>query len=505
MQNSKKIKYNLIIGVAGQFLTIALGIVLPRLVLTSYGSEVNGLINSVTQIYSYVGLLEAGIGTATIQALYKCIGSDDRNQTNAVLAATNRYYNKTGVLYAFAIVVFAVAYPLLVKTSLPIATVVLVIIFNGAGSVVGFFVQQKYLLLLRAEGKHYVDSILTTTITVIRNVAKILLMAMGMDVVWVQMIAMVIGLIQMVCITVYVKKNYKWIDLKVKPDYAAISQSKNVLIHQVSTLVFNNTDTIILTVFCGLKVVSVYSLYTLLFGMISNTLSVVVTSIVFAIGQAYHSDKERFQRLYDAYELGYMTLVFALYSVANFFILPFIKCYTAGVTDIEYIDSRLPLLFICTYLLSCGRSAPGQAINIAGHFKDTQSRSIFESVLNLTISLVAVQFLGIYGVLIGTIAALVYRANDMILYASHRILNRKARITYKRWIVNTVVFIGILFLNRYITVDLSSYGRIVLFCIPYTAGTLLIFFGVALLTNRETARDLLGLLQSMLGKNKKQG
>ena len=125
--------------------------------------------------------------------------------------------------------------------------------------------------------------------------------------------------------------------------------------------------------------------------------------------------------------------------------------------------------------------------------------------MNLTISLVAVQFLGIYGVLIGTIAALVYRANDMILYASHRILNRKARITYKRWIVNTVVFIGILFLNRYITVDLSSYGRIVLFCIPYTAGTLLIFFGVALLTNRETARDLLGLLQSMLGKNKKQG
>lgn len=505
MQNGKKIKYNLIVGFASQFITIALGIVLPRLVLTSYGSEVNGLINSVTQIYSYVGLLEAGIGTATIQALYKTIGNQDRDKTNAILAATNRYYKKTGCLYALAVVIFSAVYPLIVKSDLPTSTVILVIIFNGAGSVVGFFVQQKYLLLLQAEGKDYINSMLTMLTGVGKNVAKIVLMAMGMDVVWVQMVAMVISLIQMVCITAYINKNYKWINLKVEPDYAAISQSKNVLVHQFSTLVFNNTDTIILTVFCGLKVVSVYSLYTLLFGMISNTLSVVVTSIVFAIGQAYHSDKQRFQRLYDAYELGYMTLVFALYSVANFFILPFIKCYTAGVTDIEYIDSRLPLLFICTYLLSCGRSAPGQAINIAGHFKDTQSRSIFESVLNLTISLVAVQFLGIYGVLIGTIAALVYRANDMILYASHRILNRKARITYKRWIVNTVVFIGILFLNRYITVDLSSYGRIVLFCIPYTAGTLLIFFGVALLTNRETARDLLGLLQSMLGKNKKQG
>jgi O-antigen/teichoic acid export membrane protein len=257
--------------------------------------------------------------------------------------------------------------------------------------------------------------------------------------------------------------------------------------------VFNNTDTIILTVFCGLMVVSVYSMYAMLLGMISTVLGIVVNSLVFAMGQSFHVDRKKFLQLYDAYELCYMTLAFALFSVANFFILPFIRCYTAGITDISYVDQYLPLLMITTYLLSCGRSASSQVINIAGHFKKTQYRSLFESFINITVSLVTVQIWGIYGVLIGTIVALLYRANDMILYANHKILNCSAWNTYKRWIVNAAIFIAILFINPLITVELSSFGAIILFCIPYTLCTLVIFFGVAFLTNGKTTKFLLEL------------
>ena len=71
---STKIKRNLIFGFSSEILAILLGIVVPKLTLTSYGSEINGLLSSVTQIYSYITLLEAGIGTATLQALYKTLG-----------------------------------------------------------------------------------------------------------------------------------------------------------------------------------------------------------------------------------------------------------------------------------------------------------------------------------------------------------------------------------------------------------------------------------------------
>ena len=61
---------NIVFGVLGQVITIVIGIVLPRMFIISYGSEVNGMLSSVNNIFTYIALLEAGIGTATVQALY---------------------------------------------------------------------------------------------------------------------------------------------------------------------------------------------------------------------------------------------------------------------------------------------------------------------------------------------------------------------------------------------------------------------------------------------------
>lgn len=502
MEDRKKIKYNLFWGIASELLTIVLGIIVPRLILTSYGSEVNGLLGSVTQIYSYIALLEAGIGTATVQALYKTVGKQNKEETNAVLAATNKYYHRTGMLYLLAIVLFSIIYPLVITTEIPTITIILVIVFNGLGSVINYLVQAKYFLLLQAEGKNYIKTALNMGTNVFKNIAKIVLMTCGFDVVFVQMIAMMVSLIQMLYVTWYIKKYYNWIDLKVAPDYKTISQSKNVLVHQISGLVFNNTDNIILSVFCGLKTVSVYSMYTMLFGMISTALSTVSSSIIFSLGQMFHVDRNRFLKLFDCYELFYMTLVFALYSVANYFILPFISLYTAGVYDIEYIDSYLPLLFIATYLLSCGRSATNQVINFAGHFKLTQNRSIAESFINLCVSLIAVQFCGIYGVLIGTIAALFYRSNDIIIYANRKILKRSPWITYKRWLINLIVFIMVLFINKKLNFDLSSYKNIIIYCIPYMISVFILFFCVAAISEPETTKFVVSILKGRIKDNK---
>ena len=485
MNTRTKIQKNMLIGFGSQLMTIALGILVPRLVLTSYGSEINGLLNSVTQIYSYIALLEAGVGMATVQALYKTVGTGDRAATNAVLSATNRYYHRTGILYLIAILAFSFLYTVSIRTEIPTATVVLIIIFNGMANVISYFFQGKYFLLLQAEGKNYIQTSLNMATNVFKNIAKIVLMSMGADVLLVQALAMGISLIQMLYITWYINKRYKWIDLSVEPDFKSISQSKNVLIHQISGLIFNNTDAIVLSAVCGLKIVSIYSMYTMLFGMISTALSTVSSSVVFALGQMFHNNRKKFMKLYHCYETYYMSTVFALYSVANFFILPFMRLYTSGVNDVDYIDERLPLCFIATYLLSCGRSAPNQVIIFAGHFKLTQNRSILESIINLIVSIIAVRIYGIYGVLIGTVAALLYRTNDIIIYVNHRILYQSVWHTYKRWGCNMIIFICILFINSRIQLEMNTYFEIIKYCIPYTVITCLFYYIVASFTNRN--------------------
>ena len=69
MKDKSKIKYNLIVGIVGQIVSIVLGVVLPKLVMTSYGSEVNGLLSSVTNIYAYIAIVESGIAAASCRVI----------------------------------------------------------------------------------------------------------------------------------------------------------------------------------------------------------------------------------------------------------------------------------------------------------------------------------------------------------------------------------------------------------------------------------------------------
>ena len=493
-----KIKKNLIWGIFSELLTIILGILVPRLVLTNYGSEVNGLLGSVTQVYSYVALLEAGVGVVTVQALYKAFATKEREKVNAVLSATNKYYHRTGLLYLVAIVAFSIIYPIVIQTEIPTLTVVMVIVFNGLGSVINYFFQAKYLLLLQAEGKNYIKNTLAMCMSVFKNVAKIILIRLGFGVVFVQAIAMCTSIIQMIFIAWYINKYYKWIDLTVDPDFDSISQSKNAFVHQISGLVFNQTDNITLSVFCGLKVASVYSMYNLFYAMVNTAQVTVSGSVIFLLGQTYHSDKNKFMKLYEVYELYYIAASFSLYAIMTYMILPFLRLYTAGVEDISYIDAGLPYLFSTIGLMSCVRNAPNNVINFAGHYKQTQNRSIIEAIINLTVSIIAVQYIGIYGVLLGTIAAMIYRSNDIILYANKRLIQRNPWQTYRRILFCTCTFIAVQIISKCIKFSFNSYIRIIAFAIPYSVIVIMIFIVGASMFDINTVRYALEYIKKRI-------
>ena len=57
--NAKKGIYNIVFGILGQALTVVFAIIVPKVIIEYYGSEVNGLLSSISQILVYLGLFEA--------------------------------------------------------------------------------------------------------------------------------------------------------------------------------------------------------------------------------------------------------------------------------------------------------------------------------------------------------------------------------------------------------------------------------------------------------------
>ena len=252
----------------------------------------------------------------------------------------------------------------------------------------------------------------------------------------------------MLYISYYIKKNYSWMNLTVAPAYDRLSQRNSVLAHQLSGTVFSSTDAFVLSIFCGLSVVSVYSMYALLFGMVGTLLSNIAGSITFVLGQEMGRNQKKFVKLQDGFELVYISLSFSLIFVASVYILPFLRLYTGGVNDINYIDPALVILFVSVALIENSRLSSAKAIHVAGHFRKTQWHAWTEMIVNIVVSLIGVLKWGIYGVLIGTIAALLFRANAMIIYANKKILHRSPWRTYRRWLVNLALFIAVTVLSK---------------------------------------------------------
>ena len=435
-----RIKYNLFSGVLYQVVLIALSFLLPRLYLENFGSEVNGVLSTIKQIFVYMLLLESGVGLATTQALYKPVAEKNYNKVSSVISATHSYYVKVGVIYAIIILLIALVYEYIVPTGIEPGVIFGIVILTSLPQLFSYFFQAKYRILLEVDGRKYVITNSETILQLLSNVAKILVILLTNNLLLMQLSYCTLSLLQLVYIYAHAKRRYKWLSVKTQPDYEAIAQRKSVLVHQVSGMVFNNTDILLLSFLCDFTVVSVYTIYNIFFSQIQTFITSITSGFSFALGQMFHTDRAKFMKVYNVYETFYIMATFVIYTLMAVFLLPLIQIYTKGINDANYINSLLVILFVVMNLLSNGKLPSNHVLEYAGKFEETRSHAIWEMIINIAVSIVSILIWGICGAVIGTIVALLYRGTMMIYYSNKKVLMRGMFHTYKLWLVNGAVF-----------------------------------------------------------------
>lgn len=497
--NYKNGMKSMVFGIIQQATTILIGLIAPRLFIATFGSETNGVLNTIANIFSYLALVEAGVGTAALQAFYGTIAKKDNNASNGVLSAVHVFFKKAGFIYFIGVLLLAFFYPLSINTSLDYWTIFWLVILSGMGGVLNFWFQAKYKLYLQAEGKNYIISVLTMIVNFMTNIAKIGLILAGFNVVQIHVVYFVITLCQMGFVLWYIHRNYPWMNPHVKPNMDAITQKAAILVQQITWMICSNTDILILTyVGKDLAAVSVYAIYMMIYNMIQNIFNTIFGSFHYLLGQKYNENPEAYLSYHEIYEAISMAVTFGLYTTAYLLMEPFLKVYMYGITDAKYVDPILPLLFTIMYLLSSGREASSRVINFARHFKQMQWRAILESIINIVISIILVKRFEIYGVILGTIAAYLYRTNDIILYASNHLLGRKSLVTYKRWICNAVIFSIFVIVNQNIDLTVTSYMMFFLEVVPVFCITIGIYFISVFVYDRKVMIRFLGILKKLL-------
>lgn len=497
-KKDNRIKWNVVSGIVYQVVLIALSFLLPRLYLENFGSEVNGVLSTIKQIFAYLVLLESGVGLATTQSLYKPVAEGDHGKVSSVIAATHNYYSKIGVLYALIVLVIAVVYAFVIPTGISSGVVFGIVILTALPSLFSYFVQSKYRILLEVDGRKYVINNAETVLQLLSNVGKILVLVLTDNLLLIQAVYCALSLLQLGFIYLYAKRRYTWLDRKAVPDFTAIAQRKSVLVHQVSAMVFNNTDILLLSFMCDFKVVSVYTIYNIFFSQVQTFITSIVSGFSFALGQMFHTDRAKFTKVYNMYETVYIMATFIIYTLMAVFLLPLIQIYTQGIDDANYTNVYLLFLFVLMNLLANGKLPSNHVLEYAGKFEETRSHAVVEMVINITVSIVAIWQWGICGAIVGTIVALLYRGAMMIWYANRKVLERSMFHTYKRWLVNGAVFaliMGIFFVDSFSGLP---FGRLLVQGILHTLWIVPAYIVVNIIFFKDAFQNLLAWRRNSL-------
>ncbi len=299
-----------------QVIVFLSGIILPRFFLEAYGSSVNGLVTSANQFLMYLGLAESGIGTASVVALYNPLAHGERQQVDAILSATRRFYNKISYIFAALVIALAAIFPYVIKEQLPSSLVRSIVIVLGSSMFVNLYFIGKYKVYLTAKQEGYILSIVEAVGTLLNMIVSIVLIRMNFNVIVVKTVATVVFILRFLAIKYYMDKHYKDLDYHAKPDYSSLNQRGPALLHQVVGIIVNNTDVALMTVLMGarsLLEVSVYGIYNMIVYALNMLLNAFSNGLTAGFGEVISKKEEdTLRESFSSYEYVYFIVLFII-------------------------------------------------------------------------------------------------------------------------------------------------------------------------------------------------
>ena len=500
MSRTKKFMYNTLTTALYQIVVMIVGFITPKVFLSAYGSEINGLVTSINQFITYFNLVEAGLAGAAVYALYKPLAEQNYSKINGIVSAAKKFYLKAGYIFVGLIIAMALIYPIFVKTSvLSTFEVGLLVLVLGANGVIEFFTLSKYRVLLTASQKTYVISLSSIIYVILNTIIIVVLAQFKVNIVILKAVAILAILVRSVILMTYVKRKYKYISYKEKPDYQSMNKRWDALFLQVLTAIQNGAAVVITTIFTNLATVSVYSIYTMVIHGINGVLQIFTTGLSASFGDVIaRKEGNTLKKSYREFEFSYYAVITVVYAVSMVMLLPFVKIYTKGITDTNYILPLISFLMVLNGLLYNIKTPQGMLVISAGLYKETRIQTIIQALIIVILGIILTPIFGLAGVLIASCISNLYRDIDLIFYIPKNVTKIPVIETLKRigiLVLNTIIIVVpcLLLLN----IEADSYLQWAFYALGVTLYAIIIVVISAVLFDRKQFKSVLLRIKSV--------
>ena len=493
MSRKKKLFLNTAAGILKQVITVICGFILPRYFLVYYGSAVNGLASSIGNFLGFIALLDLGVG-AVIQAnLYKPLAEKDNNQISCIVKSSERFFRRLTYIFVIYIVVLCFILPTMVEFGRWYTVSLLLII--SVSSLAQYLFGMTYQLLLNADQKSYVQLTMQIGTIVLNTFFAVIMMRAGASIHMVKLMTTIVYVLRPIGQMLYVHKHYD-LNRKIEVVGEPIKQKWNGFSQHFASVVCQNIDIAVLTLFSTLQNVSIYSVYYNVTNGVEQIIMTAATGLESLFGNMIaKGEKEQLLKTFSAVEWITHAGVTAVFTIAAITIVPFISVYTRGITDANYIAPLFALILVTAYGAQCLRVPYFRVIKAAGHFKETQNGAYISAGLNIVITVALVFKFGLIGAASGPLVAMLYHTCYFVWYLQRNILERPAKYFIGYLLTDAVIAVVSYMFTKGFVVNGESYVAWVILALKVSGIVVAVSATVNLIFYRSQIKSMIGLLR----------
>ena len=457
---------NIIWMIVSQVTNIILNLISRKFFLESIGSEVLGLNSLFADLLLIISFADLGIGSAISFCLYRPIAENNIDKIRSYLAWLKKFYTILMIIL-FGIGLMLIPVLFFLNTNVPFNELVLYYTLYLVNNIISYLWVYKETYVTACQKERQI-TIINTIFMFFQISLQVVIVKLYSNFYLYLLIAIFTSITRKIVLNIYISKKYEIthllddtiIPLESEDKKIIFAKSKSMFVHKIGNLAINQTDSLLISTMINVSVMGLLSNYLVVKNTVNSVTSKVYSSILPSMGNfIVKEDENRQIRIFKIYDfLNFWLCSFCFISMAVLS-TPFIVLFFGE----EYVIDKVSVFLMCTaFLIDSFRSPVSMLREASGEYEKDKWFTILAAIVNLVVSIVFVILVGLPGIYIGTISAMIV----LIVSRSYLLFkNRYKSFSYCKYMLRLIFYalfsIGLYFLTdflcRIITARIDNY------------------------------------------------
>ena len=424
----------------GNAVNILVRFVAQKIFIQMLGVEYLGLNSVLANIISVLSIAELGISSAIIFNLYEPIKHKKLEVIKSLLKFYRKAYNIIAILTLVIGLLLMPFLHLIVREPVAGVNMYFAYLLVLASTVASYLMSYRQSILYAAEQGHVTTNVQTVA-SVLTAGIQILLLVTTHNYYLYLVAAIVMQLLKNLWLYKIAEKKHpilrdkdiQKLDKTIEKDI--FKKMRALFVHKASTFVIFSTDNIVISAFINVATVGLYSHYHMIFSAVENIFTQTIKALTPTVGNLL-VDKNLSKNFKTFQKIRHVNFMVVLISSVGIMLLAdlFVKLWYGS----EYV---LPNFTLVTLLMVHYQRMMRESYSVfkeaAGIYHEDRFVPVVESLINIIVSVILVQWIGLPGVFIGTFVsslALWFYSYPKFVYK--KLFGR----TYRQYIVEMVAY-----------------------------------------------------------------